>query len=670
VIMRMTRTHSTLYACLAGIGLALLVSACSSDGDDTVAVPTLARLADLATTRAGEVTASPTTQPPTEEPSPTHSPVAPTEAIASPTPTTVPSATPPPPTGTPSPPGTPTLTGAAQAEATGIALTNTASAGVMAFTQTAVAVYGATQTAQARITPTNTPAPPPDEPYQIVFYSNRNGSDDLYLMTLNGAAEHRLTGSAANEREPSCSPDGRSVVYASDASGSFQIYRLALDQTDPVQLTNSSGMNFAPAFSPDGSQIAFVSTRNDGIPTIWLMNADGSNQRQVTTEFGRDTSPSWGPDSRQVLFSSEQFGPWNVFLTVVGEDVEGEFPVMPPEFSESNQLWPVFDPTGERIAYTVWPDLNDPQTADIYLLDFEQPEPFVIRDSVFADIAWDWGDDTHLLASVGGPDDVQIALVDVTTGETIRLTNKGPFNGGARLCTVQPDILPPEPVLAPSPTPTPPPTPTFTPTPSPTPTESAVPETLMNVAGTKHIVQPGDTLMRIGYRYGVNWMSLAWLNDLRNPDILSVGQTLTVPVTRTGRTMRGGYQPVNPDEMPRTRMRKEIVIELGKQLVKAYEGRRLVRVVTVSTGLPNTPTVQGEFSVYRKIPAQTMSGPDYYLPDVPWVMYFYKGYGLHGTYWHDNFGQPMSHGCVNLPTSEAKWFYDWAAIGTPVLVKQ
>jgi len=93
-----------------------------------------------------------------------------------------------------------------------------------------------------------------------------------------------------------------------------------------------------------------------------------------------------------------------------------------------------------------------------------------------------------------------------------------------------------------------------------------------------------------------------------------------------------------------------------------------VRSVTVSTGLPGTPTVEGEFRIYQKLLSQTMSGPGYYLPGVPYVMYFHQGYGLHGTYWHSNFGQPMSHGCVNLPTQEAKWFFYWAEVGTPVLV--
>jgi lipoprotein-anchoring transpeptidase ErfK/SrfK len=60
-----------------------------------------------------------------------------------------------------------------------------------------------------------------------------------------------------------------------------------------------------------------------------------------------------------------------------------------------------------------------------------------------------------------------------------------------------------------------------------------------------------------------------------------------------------------------------------------------------------------------------MSGPGYYLPNVPYVMFFYKAYSLHGTYWHNNFGQPMSHGCVNLRTEDAQWLYEWSGPVVP-----
>jgi lipoprotein-anchoring transpeptidase ErfK/SrfK len=63
-----------------------------------------------------------------------------------------------------------------------------------------------------------------------------------------------------------------------------------------------------------------------------------------------------------------------------------------------------------------------------------------------------------------------------------------------------------------------------------------------------------------------------------------------------------------------------------------------------------------------------MAGPGYYLPDVPYTMYFYRGYGIHGTYWHSNFGTPMSHGCVNMQTDEAGWMFNWASVGTLVNV--
>jgi len=109
-----------------------------------------------------------------------------------------------------------------------------------------------------------------------------------------------------------------------------------------------------------------------------------------------------------------------------------------------------------------------------------------------------------------------------------------------------------------------------------------------------------------------------------------------------------------------------IDIDLTNQRASAYEGDTLVNSLIVSTGTWQHPTVTGQFNVYVKYRYADMSGPGYYLADVPYVMYFYKGYGLHGTYWHNNFGTPMSHGCVNLPTSDAGWLFEWASVDTLV----
>ncbi len=111
-----------------------------------------------------------------------------------------------------------------------------------------------------------------------------------------------------------------------------------------------------------------------------------------------------------------------------------------------------------------------------------------------------------------------------------------------------------------------------------------------------------------------------------------------------------------------------IDVNLSQQQIYVYEGDVLVNSFIVSTGLPDTPTVTGDYRIYVKVPVQDMSGPGYYLSDVPWVMFFYEDYGFHGTYWHNNFGTPMSRGCVNLSVEDAEWLYNWASVGTRVSI--
>jgi lipoprotein-anchoring transpeptidase ErfK/SrfK len=117
---------------------------------------------------------------------------------------------------------------------------------------------------------------------------------------------------------------------------------------------------------------------------------------------------------------------------------------------------------------------------------------------------------------------------------------------------------------------------------------------------------------------------------------------------------------------------KKIYIDLTNQRLYAFEGNRLVYNFLVSTGKwGRTPT--GIFKIWVKLRYTKMSGGSralntyYYLPNVPYVMYFYnsqisrsRGYGIHGTYWHSNFGHPMSHGCINMKTEEAGELYHWA----------
>lgn len=126
--------------------------------------------------------------------------------------------------------------------------------------------------------------------------------------------------------------------------------------------------------------------------------------------------------------------------------------------------------------------------------------------------------------------------------------------------------------------------------------------------------------------------------------------------------------PTQPPPADKSESGKWIEVDLSEQRLYAHEGPKTVFTATVSTGIRQYPTVTGRFTIYAKYRATRMTGPGYDLPNVPWTMFFYRGYAIHGTYWHHNFGHPMSHGCINMKTTEAKWLYNWAPQGTLVVV--
>ena len=117
---------------------------------------------------------------------------------------------------------------------------------------------------------------------------------------------------------------------------------------------------------------------------------------------------------------------------------------------------------------------------------------------------------------------------------------------------------------------------------------------------------------------------------------------------------------------------KRIEVDLTNQRVYVFEGDDMIYNFLVSTGKwGRTPT--GEFTIWTKLRYTLMTGGSqvlgtyYYLPNVPFTMFFYNnevsksmGFSLHGTYWHDNFGHPMSHGCINMKTEDVEKIFYWA----------
>ena len=116
--------------------------------------------------------------------------------------------------------------------------------------------------------------------------------------------------------------------------------------------------------------------------------------------------------------------------------------------------------------------------------------------------------------------------------------------------------------------------------------------------------------------------------------------------------------------------KKWIEVDISDQALRAWQGDVVVFETIVSTGKPGWRTLPGKFAVYRKYEETRMTGADYDTPDVPWTMYYSGGFAIHGAYWHENFGTPVSHGCVNLRVPEAKALFEWAPMGTEVVVNQ
>ena len=137
----------------------------------------------------------------------------------------------------------------------------------------------------------------------------------------------------------------------------------------------------------------------------------------------------------------------------------------------------------------------------------------------------------------------------------------------------------------------------------------------------------------------------SWINDYPAADLLALES--------------GAVLGASTDE-------RWIEVDLSEQRLLAHNGDNIDYDFLISGG-KWAPTPTGEFRIWIKLRYTKMSGGNkedhtyYYLPNVPYTQYFYKGYGLHGAYWHNNFGNPMSHGCVNLAIPDAEKLFYWTS---------
>ena len=146
-------------------------------------------------------------------------------------------------------------------------------------------------------------------------------------------------------------------------------------------------------------------------------------------------------------------------------------------------------------------------------------------------------------------------------------------------------------------------------------------------------------------------------------------EATTVKAEWKDRTIANGAEKLPYQAAPGE---KWVDLNLSSKTVTAYEGATVVHgPVSIVDGGAATPTVTGTYKVYLQYESQTMrglepNGKEYVAENVPWVSYFYQGYAFHGAGWRSSFGYSDSHGCVNMPISEAQWIYNWVDTNTVV----
>jgi len=165
--------------------------------------------------------------------------------------------------------------------------------------------------------------------------------------------------------------------------------------------------------------------------------------------------------------------------------------------------------------------------------------------------------------------------------------------------------------------------------------------------------------------YLIDAWELAIGTDLMNPDTDG-------DLYLDGTEVAASFDPLNPQPL---KLAKHIDVDLGDQTLAYYFNDRLLEKFLISGGLPYTPTPLGDFAVLDKVPVKHYGGPGFDYPNTKWNLHFTTspkngwGYYIHGAYWHHNWGQPMSHGCVNVDYDPMERLYWWAELGTPIHIQ-
>lgn len=251
---------------------------------------------------------------------------------------------------------------------------------------------------------------------KIVFVSNRDGNDEIYMMDYDGYNQTRLTFNTLKDYMPAWTTDGKGVAFTSYRDQRAEL-RILYPWEGRVTTLDAQGTNWAPNFSADGKKLAFSSTLTAGNSEIYTADADGKNIKRLTINNAADTAPCWSPTSRQMAFTSDRSGTPQIYTM----DAEGSN-VRRVSFGGTYHDAPAWSPDGDRIAYVSRVD----QIFDIYILNLSSQQIIKLTESYARNESPTWSPDgRHVIFTSTRSGTIQIYSMDYDGKNVRKLTSQG-----------------------------------------------------------------------------------------------------------------------------------------------------------------------------------------------------------------------------------------------------
>lgn len=256
----------------------------------------------------------------------------------------------------------------------------------------------------------------PHETGYILFVSNREANEDIYITDATRSITYNLTENSARTWHPSWSADGLRIAYNSDQEGNEEIYVMQANGLDQRNVTNNPSRDLSPDWSPVRDEIVFLSDRDGGFD-LYRLNLEDEAVTRLTDDGAIKSDPAWSPDGNLIAFW-QQMG--DALALVLLDVASGELTTL---VDTGQNFWPAWSPDGERIAYFS----NSSGTEDIYIIELDSGVITNLTQSASNDSRPDWSADGSQIVFMSDRDGNQnLYIMNADGSDPVRLTEASP----------------------------------------------------------------------------------------------------------------------------------------------------------------------------------------------------------------------------------------------------